>query len=358
MAASSRGKTSGVSLRLKRGRMTQLPPGSAGPFLQQILNQTGGQMPQPGQQVTLNVLECECCERMVAALPYTHTDHNPPHTTWSYCQECYDAGCSGPNGYCELDHSTIGGVCVVCKKVDDLDGMAFGEHPWCDSCFEKYEQYLKTHPIPPKNRFDPKNLWVPVHEPAHRLPPDQWPSIGFDPQYILNPASAPPPTRKKAHIVTQQPTETQEDMMRRLIAEQLGGAQSGPAGPTAETFDQMLAGIDPRDSETALKLFNWLRDNARLHKVATLDQGGYLFLYQEPEGSSRQGYVAGGTQGDQIVDDALDKARASGTKVLKGLCRKCFSPISQGDGPAEAESPRPGTNPAECPEGGQHEMAG
>jgi len=326
--------------------------------MQQLLQQTGGALPQVGQQLNFSTTQCECCERFVPT-PYTHADHNPPYATWSYCQECYDAGCSGPNGYCELDIPDTG-VCVVCKKVEDLDGMAFEEHPWCDDCYEKYQAYLKTHPIPPKNRFDPRNLWVDSHPPAYRVAPDDWPSIGFDPQHILNPAAAPAPTRKKAHIVSQQQSETQEDMMRRLIAEQLGQVTGANLGDEV-TLDDILEQIDPRDSDSALKLFNWLRDNARLHKVATLDQGGYLFLYQEPDGSSRQGYVAGGTQGDQIVDNALEKAQAAGGKPNKGLCRLCYSPIVQvGDNKPEAESPRPGTDPAECPaaDGGSHVFAG
>lgn len=321
-----------------------------------------GLAPPPTSGQPSRPTQCECCDRFVPT-PYTHTEHNPPYDTWSYCQECYDAGCTGPYGDgCELDPPTTG-VCVVCKKVEDLDdGMCFGPHPWCDACSEKYQTYLKTHPIPPKNRFDPRNLWVPSHPRADEIDPADWPSIGFDPQHILNPAAAPPPTRKRAHIVSQQQSESTEDMMRRLIAEQLGGATPIPdASPSAGqiTIEGVLEQIDPRDSETALKLFNWLRDNSRLHKVASLEQGGYLFLYQEPEGSSKQGYVVGGTQGDRIVDDALEKAQASGPRAVKGLCPKCFSPVAKvGDGPIEAESPKPGTNAAECAAGGEHEFAG
>lgn len=325
-------------------------------MLQQILNQTGGQIPQPGQQLNLNVTVCDCCDQPRAALPYTHTD--PSGFTWSYCQQCYDAGCSGPNGYCELElEDEELGDCVVCQRRQQL--ATNGDHPWCAECFEKYTTYLQTHPIPPKDRFTPiyrGEKQVMAHMPAYMYPPAEWDKANFKPEYILNPASAPPPTRKKAHIVSQQQSESTEEMMRRLIAEQLGGA--APASSGGDSIDDVLAAIDPRDSDTALKLFHWLRDNARMHKVASLEQGGYLFLYQEPKGSSNEGYVVGGTQGDRIVDEALEKAQASGGKPLKGLCKKCFSPIAQvGDGKPEAESPRPGTDPTECSGGGLHEFA-
>ncbi|NUS02030.1 MAG: hypothetical protein HOV97_05640 [Nonomuraea sp.] len=365
--------------------MTQQP---LPPALQQILAQTGGQIPQPGQQLNLQINECDCCERFVST-PYQHTDSNG--NGWDYCQDCYDAGCPGPfAGGCDLDESFFEdeglGDCVVCKRVGVPLAM-YGVHAWCADCFEKYEAYLKTHPIPPKDRFTPVYRGqkpVLKHQPAYLLPPEEWASIDFKPEYILNPASAPPPTRKKAHIVSQQPTpqldggqpgESMEDMMRRIVAEQLGAKaptevpnihmanQPGEDGPFV-SLDQALASIDPADSEKAMKLFHWLRDNHRLHKVATLEiQGaeGYMFMYQEPPGSDQEGYTAGATQGDRIVDDALEKAQASGGKPLKGLCRNCLSSIVQiGSNPPEAETPRAGTNPAECPGagGGRHEFAG
>lgn len=322
--------------------------------------------PTHGQASAL--LECECCEEYVAALPYTHTDHNPPYTTWSYCQDCYDAGCSGPNGTCErefADHDL--GDCVVCNGIQVP--LAIGD--WCIGCYDKYQKYLETHPIPPKDKFTP--VWrgqqqLLKHMPAYMYSPDEWPSIDFKPEYLLNPASAPPSTRKKAHIVSQQPqtTETEDERIRRMIDERLQAVTGQPGIGVAlpgdpASIDDVLESIDPRDSDTALKLFNWLKDNSRLHRVATLEQGGYLFLYQEPEGASRQGYTAGGTQGDRIVDDALEKAQATGGKPLKGLCKHCLSSISQvGSSAPEAEQPRPGTNPTECSGngGGAHEFAG
>lgn len=350
--------------------MTQspLPPTPGIAMLQQQLQQglAAGQFqlvgtgpPQSGQPSGL--LECECCGQMVAALPYTHTDGN---TTWSYCQECHDAGCI-PSDYCELDEYEELGDCVVCKRTKQP--LSTRDPAWCCSCFGKYAEYLETHPIPPKDRFTPvyRGEHQPLaHMPAYMYPPDQWDQANFKPEYILDPASAPKPTRKKAHIVTQQPQSaglTEQDVLR-LIREANGGDPNAQVGPTtAVTIDAILDSIDPADSESALKLFHWLRDNHRLHKVATLDlqgAGGYLFMYQEPPGSDREGYTAGGTDGDRIVDEALSKAGAGG-KPLKGLCRKCYSAISKvGDGPIEADTPRAGTDPAACGSGGAHEFAG
>lgn len=306
---------------------------------------------------------CECCDRY-RSTPYRHQEKSPPYEEWAYCQECYDVGCTGPYGDgCDLfvEPDPIEGPCHICGRVKPLaaDG-------WCAEDLDRYYEYLEANPIPPKDKFTPVyrgERQEPAHKPAYCYPPSEWPTIDFKPEYLLNPASAPK-TRKKAHIVTQQPSApsglTEQDVLRLIQQATSGGATGPTVGSTPATLDEMLADIDPRDSDSALKLFNWLKDNARLHRVATLDQGGYLFLYQEPEGSSRQGYVAGGTQGDRIVDDALEKAQASGTKSLKGLCKHCFSAISQtGSSAPEAESPRPGTNPAECSGNGQgpHEFA-
>lgn len=39
------------------------------------------------------MLECDCCNRQVQDLPYSHIDHDPPHHQTDYCQGCWDWGC-------------------------------------------------------------------------------------------------------------------------------------------------------------------------------------------------------------------------------------------------------------------------
>lgn len=321
-----------------------------------------GPPPPPPPTRNPNDPFCECCERG-RATPYSHTSSNPPHFSWDYCQECYDAGCCGP-GDCELwdegEEEVVLGDCTVCLR----KSVPLGTDGWCVDDLEKYMEYLRSNPIPPKDRFTPTwpgEVKEPAHQPAYLLPPSQWESIDFRPELLNNPKP-----RKKTHIMNQT-KESPEDMMRRLIDERLGQSAGGPPSPAHDDdpvdldLSDVLDAIDPRDSDSAMLLFNWLRDNSRLQKVATLDQGGYLFVYQEPEGTSRQGYIAGGTQGDRIVDDALSSAQASGGKPAKGLCRNCLSAVVKvGDGPIEAESPRPGASAKECSQsgGGPHEFAG
>lgn len=316
---------------------------------------------------------CECCERY-RPTPYSHTQHDPPHQSWVYCQECYDEGCEGPYGdgcYVDCEPDPVLGPCHICADGKD---QPLGCDGWCIEHLHLYEEYLENNPIPPKNKFTPVyrgEYQEPAHKPAYCYPPERWPDIDFKPEYLLNPSKAPT-ARKKAHIVTQQPTETEDERITRLIEEKLKSItgqdisvelpQQAPQQIGRITIEDILEQLDPRDSETAIKMFDWLRDNARLQKVATLDEGGYLFIYQEPKGSSREGWMAGGTQGDRIVDDAHKAAVESGAlKTVKGLCRHCFSAISQaGDNPPLAENPTGGASAQECPQNnlGPHEMAG
>lgn len=171
--------------------------------------------------------------------------------------------------------------------------------------------------------------------------------------------------------------ETEDERIRALIDQRLSeltgqdvsvslpGDPGTPAPQQTASLSDILDGIDPKDSDSAMELFGWLVDNGRLNRVATLTQGGYLFIYQEPEGSSKQGWVAGGTTGDRIVDDALDQARGSGPAAAKGLCKHCYSAIQRTatDEFPQAENPRPGEDPGVCdkaPDGKHefHEFAG
>ena len=83
--------------------------------------------------------------------------------------------------------------------------------------------------------------------------------------------------------MTQQPTTDLEQRLQALEAAQVQ-QQARPA-----SLDDALASIDPADSESALKLFNWLLKNGRLHKMGTLDGVGFMMAYQEPKGSTREG---------------------------------------------------------------------
>lgn len=136
--------------------------------------------------------------------------------------------------------------------------------------------------------------------------------------------------------------------------------QQQQAAPKGEglTLGDVLGMIDPRDSESATQLLTWLQQTGRLQKIGHLDGVGYTFIYREPKGSTRAGWTAGGTQGDRIVDDALEKAQADGNKpVQRGLCRKCFSVLAKVEGEdARLEDVEEG-DPTACSAGGKHDFA-
>jgi hypothetical protein len=150
-----------------------------------------------------------------------------------------------------------------------------------------------------------------------------------------------------------------EDKLAAMLGGFGGFAGPPPAAPVPMTLEEVLEEIDPRDSESAQAMFAWLQRNGRIHKMGMLDNVGYLLVYSEPEGSSKAGWTHGGTQGDRIVSEALEKAQAAGAPALKGLCPRCYSPIiKRGENEAiEAESPRPGSDPTVCTDGGPHEFA-
>lgn len=123
-----------------------------------------------------------------------------------------------------------------------------------------------------------------------------------------------------------QPQLIDQTSLESALQNVLGGMMG--AGP--QSFADALNDVDPRDSEAALAMLDWLLRNKRLNRVGTLDGGqGYLFVYQEPKGTSKEGYVPGGTQGGRVVDDALDKQREAGVtpKGPSSLCKKCYSAV-------------------------------
>ena len=126
--------------------------------------------------------------------------------------------------------------------------------------------------------------------------------------------------------VTGTPTDIQA-IIQNEIAKALGGQQQ-----QAVSLEDVLKGIDPRDSEAALMLFDWLCNNDRIGIVGTLHGGGYLLHYTEPKGTTKAGYTPGGTQGGRMVDEAVAKAKESGAKPRKvGICDKCWSAVEQKD---------------------------
>lgn len=147
-----------------------------------------------------------------------------------------------------------------------------------------------------------------------------------------------------------------QTLIQNEVAKAVGGLQ--PALQSAlPTFEETLANVDPADSEAALAMLDFLLRTGRLGRIGVLDGGqGYLFMYQEPKGSTKQGYVPGGTKGDQIVDQAVEAQRAAGKKPVKqGMCMHCFSVVSEGEDGVLINA---ATNDALCPgSGGEHAMA-
>jgi hypothetical protein len=145
-----------------------------------------------------------------------------------------------------------------------------------------------------------------------------------------------------------------EARVEGAVAKALESLMGGGVGP--QSFDEALADVDQRDSEAALKMLDWLLKTGRLQRIGVLDGGnGYLFGYVEPKGSSKQGYRPGGTEGDRIVDQAVDQARDSGTRRpdRQGMCPKCMAVVVEFDGEIVSESP----TTSACPAGGTHELA-
>jgi hypothetical protein len=144
------------------------------------------------------------------------------------------------------------------------------------------------------------------------------------------------------------------------LAQQVAAlAQGGGGGgqPQQVTFEDILAQIDPRDSNAALAMYQWLVDNKRFQRIGILDGGGYILHYQEPKGTTKAGYTPGGTTGGRMVDAAVEKAKDAGVKPAhRGLCTKCFSAVVQeDDGTVTLDD---GTANTVCSAGGTHDFHG
>lgn len=144
------------------------------------------------------------------------------------------------------------------------------------------------------------------------------------------------------------------------LAQQVAAlAQGGGGGgqPQQVTFEDILAQIDPRDSNAALAMYQWLVDNKRFQRIGILDGGGYILHYQEPKGTTKAGYTPGGTTGGRMVDAAVEKAKDAGVKPAhRGLCTKCFSAVVQeDDGTVTLDD---GSANTVCSAGGTHDFHG
>lgn len=121
-----------------------------------------------------------------------------------------------------------------------------------------------------------------------------------------------------------------------------------PSG-TSDPLDAALAAINPADSDAALKLLKWLEENGRVIRAGTLNGNGYMYLYREPKGSTRQGYTPGGTAGDKIVESALAAAKEHNAGAERGICSKCMSAVRQEpDAKPVLEDAVEGADPAVC----------
>lgn len=148
-----------------------------------------------------------------------------------------------------------------------------------------------------------------------------------------------------------------EAFITQKINEVMGASSNATPTASPPTFEDALATVDPADSEAALAMLDWLLKTQRLGRVGVLDGGqGYLFVYAEPKGSSKAGYRPGATQGDRIVDEALDKQRASGAEASKlAVCRHCLDVVAERNGVLFLDDPdNPSTSCVNSPDGVHH----
>jgi hypothetical protein len=164
----------------------------------------------------------------------------------------------------------------------------------------------------------------------------------------LEPTVGPIPSEgPQEHTMTVTP-----EAIQQMIASQLAQAGVGVAAQP-QTVEEFLQGLDPKDSEAHLALLQHLFNTGRLQVVGTLNGGGYMMHYAEPKGTSKAGYMPGGTQGGRMVDQAVEQAKASGAKPRKtGLCDKCWSAVEQKDD-GTVVSDDDAKNPV-CSAGGDH----
>lgn len=187
---------------------------------------------------------------------------------------------------------------------------------------------------------------------------------------LANPSAQPTFTADQAHGVPEIgpppfaptdpqagfPAEPQDAALERRVEDAVTKALQGLMGGVGPaSFEDALADVDPRDSEAALAMLDWLLKSGRLQRIGVLDGNqGYLFGYVEPKGSTKQGYRPGGTEGDRIVDQAVDQARETGAPRpdRQGMCPKCMTVVA-----AFGEQIVDETGNDTCPNGGTHDLA-
>lgn len=145
-------------------------------------------------------------------------------------------------------------------------------------------------------------------------------------------------------------------LVQAEIAKAMGGASFETPQAAASPQDALieaLGNINPKDSEIALTLLQYLIDTGRLQNIGSINGGGYLWHYAEPKGTTKEGYTPGATKGGRMVDQAVEQAKAAGAKPRNvGMCDKCWSAVEQHDDGSVSLDGDP--TATACASGGQH----
>ena len=207
----------------------------------------------------------------------------------------------------------------------------------------------ESAPAPTQSTYLPGGGGVPA-EPVQtpvQTPEQEATTSQPTPQPVATqPVTAPQPTPEAPSLA-----ETVKNAVSESLAQLLG------TGGGSSSLDDLLSKLDPRDSESALKMFTWLWENHRFQVIGQLNGGGYLLHYAEPKGTSQAGYIPGGTKGGRMVDQALQAAKDNPAAAHRGMCPQCMSAVKQIVDTGQVLSDD-GTDNPNCPAGGNHAFAG
>lgn len=180
---------------------------------------------------------------------------------------------------------------------------------------------------------------------------------GQVPQFPDAPPVAQPTVVSQPVAPTPEPVQVPGlgETVKAAVSEALSALMGGSGG--SSSLDDLLSKIDPRDSESALKLFTWLWENHRFQVIGKLSGGGYMLHYAEPKGTTQAGYMPGGTQGGRMVDEALARAKDNPAAAKHGMCPQCMSAVKQVIETGQVLSDD-GKDDPNCPAGGNHTFAG
>lgn len=329
---------------------------------------------------------CDCCDTHEADL---HHDRPDAGGVYDYCTKCNNAGCGDPAEPCELNKEPE----EVHMSSADLEAeyLALMANPPTPAVTET-EQTVSAPPPAAADEaqnveavvralaggFD---LGQPTEEqaraeaeaderarlmdamgPGHAQPSDDekfWPAAQKvqtmidQGQYVaarlgiealagtVMPMMYQQMLAEVDEVLKDLPEENHEEFLNHVLSSlvdfrAMGGEQALTQAQEqfqepldTGTFQDILADLDPRDSEAALAMLDYLLRTGRLNRVGVLDGGqGYMFIYKEPKGTTKAGYRPGGTQGDRLVDAAVDAQRASGQRPAKrGMCPQCLSAV-------------------------------